>query len=81
MLKNILNLEGVKVLSNKQKKSIFGGKEEGGATVCKATCNDGSIVTVASCNPIPTGSCGGTAKGSRSCSCGHPGPFDPPISN
>ena len=81
MLKNILNLEGVTVLSKTQEKNIFGGLREGGggASVCKAVCNDTSIVTVSSCSASDAAlGCSGTANGAKSCSCGHKGPLDPP---
>jgi hypothetical protein len=45
MLKNILNLEGVFALTKKEQKRI-----NGSGTTCKATCNDGSLVTVSSCS-------------------------------
>ncbi|WP_452228603.1 MULTISPECIES: hypothetical protein [unclassified Lacinutrix] len=67
-MKNLLNLG--KPLTKEAQKSILGGTYP--ATVCKATCNDGSIVTVASCS---VQGCGEDSGGAKSCSCGHAGPL------
>jgi hypothetical protein len=72
MLKNILNLEGVFALTKEEQKRI-----NGSGTTCKATCNDGSIVTVSSCSDAGI-ACSGTANGSSGCSCNYPSPFDKP---
>lgn len=75
MLKNILTLEGVTLLSKEEQRSIDGGKRVPGET-CKATCNDGTLVTVATCDNAAV-ACS-TSTGSASCKCDYPSPFEPP---
>jgi len=86
MLKNILNLNGLTVLSKDQQKNINGGglgfenPHPGGGgndgDSCKATCKDGSLVSVSGCSDAAL-ACG-SSGGSSSCKCDYPGPFDPP---
>lgn len=79
MLKNILNLDGITVLSKNQQKSISGGTRglsDNDGDTCKATCKDGSLVTVSGCSDAGIGC--STSGGSQSCKCDYPGPFDKP---
>lgn len=78
MKKSILRFESVSVLSRVEKKNILGGKAIDGGTgsVCKATCNDGSLVTVSACSDAGIGC--STSGGSSSCKCDYPSPLDPP---
>jgi hypothetical protein len=77
MLKEILNLEGVAVLSKEQQKSVNGGYS---ASVIKATCKDGTLVQVLNCQEAATMACA-SSGGVKECKDGYPGPFDPPKSS
>ncbi|WP_420571730.1 hypothetical protein [Kordia sp.] len=77
MLKNITYLEGIMLLTKSKQKNILGGKvHSGGGDTCKATCNDGSLITVYGCSAKDE-ACK-THGGAKSCKCDYPGPFDPP---
>lgn len=79
MKKSILNLEGVQVLSRNEQKCVLGSKMivlDDSVGICKATCNDSSLVGVNSCDHA-TLACS-YAGGLKSCSCDYPNPLDPP---
>jgi hypothetical protein len=79
MFKEVLNLEGVEILSKNQMKVLHGEfrSRDASAEVCTAICADGSSVTVSMCSDAGLGC--STSGGSSSCSCKEgKGPFDPP---
>ena len=73
MLKEILNLEGVAVLSKEQQKSVNGGYSD---SVCRVVCKDKTVYSTASCSDAPL-ICTGHG-GTDTTNPDQPGPFDKP---
>lgn len=66
MKRQILNLEGVVVLTKQQRKSILGGNGE--VEVCRVTCSNGSTPRVQNCANIHPSVCGDGVS-ATSCDC------------
>jgi len=79
MFKEILQLDGLTILNKEQQRHISGGvtlpPPGGGGEICKATCNDGSLVTVSDCANAAI-ACS-TADGKKSCKCDYKSPLNP----
>jgi hypothetical protein len=80
MLKEILNLEGVAVLSKEQQKSVNGGmywsNQNYSDSVCRVVCKDKTVYSTASCSDAPL-ICTGHG-GTDTTNPDQPGPFDKP---